>query len=318
MKKIFFAFILFLGIGFIGWPVANVLAVGVAPALLDIELYPGKEKQEKIQLVNTNLSDETYYLDTMAFEPKNNEGIPVFLMDKKDTLSEWMIFSENPVMVPAGSSKEISFSVVVPNEVDSGTYYTAITISKAPAEIVSTSGVSMEAKTAVLLFVTVLGQTNRSFELIQFAPSQGKHFFSSLPPGFLMSIKNTGNVLSIPSGAIEIKNMFGQTIETLDINPSQGRILPFHSRTYFITWGDDVADTFKDQWMYEWNNLHFGYYQARLTLQTESGINSEYVNWNFWIIPWRVFLSSGMLFLIIVGFGFRFLKVFRPVKKKLV
>ena len=137
------------------WIPRLVFAFGLSPSLIEEEGYRGEVMEKTITLINTSSSSQTYYLDVLGFEPKEEEGIPVFDFQAQPIMASWFAFPENPVSVTAKTKREIPITIAIPADAPSGTFYLAVTVSPAPEEIIS-RGTSVQAKTAVLFFLTVL------------------------------------------------------------------------------------------------------------------------------------------------------------------
>jgi hypothetical protein len=258
----------------------------------------------------------------MAFEPNAQEGTPIFDAQKKDLLSSWIIFPENPITIEANSWKEIPFSLMIPLDISSGTYHTSITISPAPSEIISSSGASVEGKTAILLFVTILGETKEEADIIEFKPTESKSFFSTPPQEFSLMIQNKGNVLLVPTGIMQIKNSFGQIVASFQVNEQEGRLLPQQTRTYPISWGPKESSSLKEQWLNEWNYLHFGRYTAHLDLFYGSLDGSKKMplqaTTTFWIIPWHIAISFIVILFFLLDLFIFFPRLFKKRNKKFI
>ena len=145
-----------------------VSAIAATPALIELSLDRGESVEETISVINAHASERTYYVGTVSFEAGQEDGTPQFFSESTnpDRLENWISFDSNQFIVPANSRAEIPFKVNVPNDIPSGGYYGAVTISPAPADIVATNGAIIEAKTAVLVLVTVEGETTQQAELL--------------------------------------------------------------------------------------------------------------------------------------------------------
>src|SRR3990167_8856074 len=130
--------------GLFVWMPRSVFAFGLSPSLLEIEGHRGEVIEKTITLINTSSSSQTYYVSTLGFEPKEEEGIPVFDFQAQPIMASWFAFSENPLVVQAQNTKEIKVIIAIPADIPSATYYLAVTISPAPEEIIS-QGASVQA-----------------------------------------------------------------------------------------------------------------------------------------------------------------------------
>ena len=274
------------------WIPRLVFAFGLSPSLIEEEGYRGEVMEKTITLINTSSSSQTYYLDVLGFEPKEEEGIPVFDFQAQPIMASWFAFSENPLVVQAQNTKEIKVTIAIPADIPSATYYLAVTISPAPEEIIS-QGASVQAKTAVLFFVTVLGEgESQNVALLDFFSEAP---LSSLgPEKFIFRLQNQGTIMAAPTGTIIVRDVFGRRAADLEANGTGGRLLPGKNRTYEVPWQMIKIDSFLDRVFEQWRHFRLGPYTADLYL---SYGNQEEIKdtIRFWIIPWHAFLSLGIL-----------------------
>lgn len=258
-------------------------AAAISPSVVELESLPGDVVESSFNILNTGASEQTYFLDLLAFEPSGEDGTPLFTPEKtnRSEFLSWIDFPVREVLVPAVSKVEVPFSVVVPDDIPAGSYYGAITVSTAPTDVVTSNGATIEAKTAVLVFLTVGGETVEKLELLDFSVEQ---WGSTLPFGtFRYRVQNQGNVHLTPSGAIKLVGMLGQEIATVDANQAEGRVLPSSTRTYEVTFGRDDMN-WLDRAGYQLRHLLIGPVQVELSvIYGESG--SLDVTMTMWVLP---------------------------------
>ncbi len=273
-------------------------AAAVSPSVIELSSSLGGVIDSSFTIFNTGASEQVYFLDLLAFEPNSEDGTPMFTPEASDQneLLSWIDFPVREVPVPAQSKVEVPFNVAVPDDVVSGSYYGAITVSTAPSDIVASNGAMIEAKTAILVFLTIEGETIEKLELLDFSVNQAS---STLPFGtFQYRLQNQGNVHLTPAGEIALIGLFGQTIDVVDANEAQGRVLPSSTRTYEVMFDGDTS------WLaaagYQLRHLAIGPVTAQLTLtygETEI-LETQTV---MWLIPWQLLslLVAGVLVLVL-------------------
>ncbi len=261
-------------------------ASAISPAVVELAGSRGETIESIFTVLNAGASDQLYFLDLLSFESSGEDGTPAFVPKKTngDAFLSWVVFPVHEVLVPARSKVEVPFQVVVPDDIASGSYYGAITVSTAPSDVVETNGATIEAKTAILVFLTVAGETVESLELLDFTLEQTD---ASHPFGlFSFRLQNQGNVHLTPVGEIRLMGMFGQTIVALDANPTEGRVLPGSTRTFTVAY--EPADM---SWLqtagYQLRHLAFGPINAELKL-VYGGDGRIEATWSFWMIPWEL------------------------------
>lgn len=284
---------------------AFIRAAAISPSVVELTSAPGETVESSFTILNTGVSEQTYFIDLLAFEPSEEDGTPVFTPGQisENQFLSWMKFPIREVSVPELSKVDVPFSIVVPDDIPAGSYYGAITVSTAPTDIVATNGAIIEAKTAILVFLTVRGETTEKLELLDFMIEQTG---STLPFGTLRyRVQNQGNVHLIPVGDVRLTGLFGQEIASLNANESDGRVLPSSTRTYDISFGSkDVR--WIDRAGYQLKHLLFGPVTAQLTLAYgQAGSLTKQTT--VWVVPVEllVILGSGLLIVLLLSYKLR-------------
>lgn len=297
MRRVLFIFIAL----FLIWiPTQYALAFAVAPNSLEISGNRGETIAQKFSLVNTKDNDQTFYLDVIKFTASDESGSPKFIPFEQDhnNLPEWISFKNKSVTVPSRSWAEINFTISIPQDIASGGYYAAITVSESPSEVVASNGATIQVKTAILLFLTVNGETVEQAGLLDFSVTPTT-WTDQLVGKFNYRIQNQGNVHLTPTGTITFKDIFGRTIITVDANPEQSRALPNTTRLFEGTFGNKEIGFFSVI-ENQITNLTIGPISANLeTIYGGSNQKIEATT-TFWLIPWQLLLTVVGLILILL------------------
>lgn len=274
-------------------------AAAVSPATIDLLGSRNESVASTFTVVNTQSTDQIYYLDTLSFQPKNETGEPQFSSQKTlDDLARWISFPSDRILVPARSKLDVPFTVQVPADISSGSYQSAITVSSAPAEVVATNGAIIEAKTAILVFLTVKGDSIKKAALLDFL-SKGTWLRSNLHQTFTYRIQNQGNVYTIPEGTITIKDLIGRTIQTRVANEEKSRVLPMSTRFFQTT--SQKPSGFLNRLKDQSKLFAIGPMHATLALNLGEGFQPIQSTLSFWYVPYQLILSVvifiGLIFL---------------------
>ncbi|NQV89024.1 MAG: hypothetical protein HQ488_01755 [Parcubacteria group bacterium] len=279
-----------------------VSAASVSPSLLEITAERGETTEESISVINTSRIDKTYYLDVIEFIARKEGGEPQFLTSGESNSEHlgWFSFKTDTVIVPAESVGEVVFDVSVPPNVPSGGYYAAVTISESPEDLLASNGTMIDAKIAVLMLITVEGETIESARLLDFMSDMSGGLLSTLDLDTQYRIQNQGNVHIFPSGTISVTDFFGRAISEIDANETLGRVLPDSTRAYkaSISSGDHVG------W-YELINHQAQYFAIgpmTVTLDLMYGNDSLPIQaqFSFWLIPWQLGLTVILLVVLLL------------------
>lgn len=275
-----------------------VQAASVSPNSIEIIGSRGGTIDSVVTILNTGASEQSYFLDVLPFEPSDESGTPQFAPKDSDPqgFASWIAFSVSEIAIPAQTKVEVPFQVIVPDDISSGGYYAAVTVSTTPSEVVATNGATIEAKTAVLVFLTVEGETVEKLGLLDFMLERDD---ASHPFGlFSYRLQNQGNVHVTPVGVIRIRGMFGQTVRTFNANEAEGRVLPDSTRTFTVSYqpvegswiaraGDQLA------------HLAFGPMTAELSLGYGLD-NTIQASWSLWAIPYEL-INLLLLMVVVIG-----------------
>ena len=272
----------------------------IAPSSIELEANRGEVVSGAVTIMNTSDVRQTYYLGTLKFEPRDEGGSPMFITYEEDHtgLPEWIAFSEESVSLLPDEFREVSFQVAVPADIASGTHYAAVTVSRAPADIIP-GGATVEAKSAALLFVDVLGETTEEVTLLDFGLTDSS-WVSRLPISFTYRLQNQGNIAVVPDGWVELRYFAGESFMQRGANQEKGKLLPGATRSYKVVY--EPADHLQgiDRFVKEHFRLWApGPYIASLSLEygEKGSINSESI---IWVIPWQTVTILAILFLVIL------------------
>lgn len=289
LRRIFLVFL----IAFCTLFPASSFAFSITPGIIDFGSPKGETGTAEFLLINTSSQEKTFYFDTQNFSASES-GSPVFDASSKKDLATWMTLPSS-LDVDANSQSQISFSVSVPDDIPSGSYQAAITISEYPSQVVAANGATIEATIALLVFVTVEGENIARFGLLD-ANADFTDRLVSLPKGeFTYRVQNQGNILLIPSGVFVIRDAFGRALYEQPLNISQGRVLPGTTRTFSEeTLSPQSWKEFLGMQLRFWS---FGPMTGEVWVTAEG--QEEVALFSFWYVPWQLgAVVFGCLFLI--------------------
>lgn len=291
--------LIFIALFLIWIPAQYALAFAVSPSTLETSGNRGETIQQKFNLVNTQDNDQTFYLDTIKFTAGDESGSPKFIPFEKDHsgLPEWLSFKNKAVTVPGRSWTEVNFTISIPADVASGGYYAAVTVSETSSEVVADNGATLQAKTAILIFLTVNGETQEKAGLLDFSVTPTT-WTDQLAGNFIYRIQNQGNIHLTPTGTVIFKDIFGRTIAVVDANSKKSRTLPNTTRSFEDAFGKK-ENNFISAVKNEIATLAIGPIAANLEVVYGSNNQTLHATSTFWLIPWQLLLSIVGLFFII-------------------
>lgn len=265
-------------------------AASLSPSVIEIDAKRGENISQNFSIINTSAAEQSYYLDIMKFEAQEDTGSPKFIQYKDDHkgLAEWISFNSRTVSVPANSRAEIPYKINVPQFAEAGGQYAAITVSLTPSDVVATNGAIIDAKTAMLIIMTVEGETVKKAGLLDFTSNLGEINFR-IDGKFDVRLQNQGNVHLTPTGTVNIKDFFGRTLLTRDINLSKGRVLPNSTRKYSVDFSEGQYGGLLTTIKHQLKNFAVG--PVSVVLELDYGSDTQIIDEIKMIyLPWQLLI----------------------------
>lgn len=268
----------------------GVGAFGVSPALLDLSGKRGETIPGTFTLINTSAAEQSYYLGALSFFSGEDSGEPQFVSPDADQseLTTWIQFPHVHVTLSAGSKADVPFQVSIPDGALSGSYHAAIVVSDTPPQLAEGSGSVVRANMAVLVFLTVEGETVSQAAVLDFSSAQGGP--RALPSfDYQYRVQNQGNVDVKPSGTVTVRDAFGRVLAQANANEDSGRILPKTTRAFHGHVGP-TPPTLRDTLQNEFGLFAIGPVTVTLALQYGNG-QSLTAAFTQWVFPWHAMLA---------------------------
>jgi len=283
-------------------------ALTVAPPLSELDLTPGQTTQTQIKLYNETRNPVTLYSEVVNFGASGETGNPSYdFSGEKIGLSSWIDVAPGPITINAGDSAEIPIKINTPENAEPGGHYAVVFFSENPPSAESNQ-VAIGTKVGTLYLADVAGDVTEDATIAEFGTTASR--YSRLPVNFFVRYNNIGNIHLRPTGKITIKNMFGKTAGTVQVNATRAATLPGQIRRYEASWEKNAvdntpADAFSGFWQEytnDWHNFAFGKYTATIvmTAQTSTQAIQKTSTTQFWVIPWRLLLVDGLVIIIII------------------
>ncbi|MBI5037721.1 MAG: hypothetical protein HZC01_03415 [Candidatus Kerfeldbacteria bacterium] len=284
---------------------ANASALTIIPPSLEFEAPPGQTYETTVKLFNETDQAVTLYTETTNFGAAGESGRPSYRFDADpEGLSSWVTVGDGPFELGPGERVNVPLKVTPPADAEPGGHYAAVFFSDTPPTAAAGGTVSVGTKIGILLLARIPGEIVESGSIKEFYLGDKTSGINRLPVTFVTRFENTGNLHLRPTGSIEVTNMLGRAVSTLEFNPANGATLPKTIRKYETIWqkGDVVEGSgFWNEFANERNNLAIGKYTATIT--TDAGIETtltDSASFTFWVFPWRVMLIWGVGIIIIL------------------
>jgi hypothetical protein len=255
-----------------------------------LRIKPGEKTQ--ITLKVRNASAHPLTVDSLALDFILDEDgqTPVPVSDATSnrwSLTKWLTISPSSQTLAPNQIGQINVVIDVPTDALPGGHYAMVTHQPQLVSQPNASGqvldlpsnAAINQRVGSLLYVIVDGPINEEAFVRDF------HFPKLTeygPVPFSLSIDNGSDVHIRPQIGIEIYNLLGKRVETLQLEPKN--VFPLMSRE------------FSGQWDKVWGS---GFYKAKLTMSYGSGGRVVLASTNFWLIPYKL-VAAGLVVLIVI------------------
>ena len=213
----------------LGSPVFADIGVALSPMDEKIVLNPGDTYNGILTVTNqyTNSEDLDFTVEVKPFYVDENYNYDLKTNNGDfNQIVDWITLSETEGILPINHSKEINYTINVPETAPAGGQYAAIRVATKPKDVNKEDAINLEQVVGVAccLYVEITGDTIKQGEIADI------NVPSFLLSGNIMgtaSIKNTGNVHGIANYTLQIYPLFSnEEVYTNEEEPQKMIILP--------------------------------------------------------------------------------------------
>ncbi len=231
--------------------------------------------------------------DFLASDKEDGEPLPILDDDAPRPRNSFKDLVEPLDNIPLNPREQVTIDVpiTVPEDANTGGYYGIVRFE--PADVGDAGNVTLSASVGSIALIRVPGDLTERLDLVQLSASQDgalRSFFTGGDVDVLVRLRNSGDIHLQPNGRVLIKNMFGDTIESYELNDATPRayILP------------DTIRRFQDSLE---NDRWFGRYTIETSIgHMQGGGEPLSAVATFWYIPvWA--LIALFVAIAAVGFG---------------
>ena len=269
---------------------ATTQSFQISPPTANFAGDPGSQSKGTVKVTNLTDSPISLKIGKQNFVAKGEEG-EIELVDDANplySLAPWFNIGVASIDVPARATREVSYTVDLPDRAQPGGRYGSIIFSSAPPKLPSgVSGATVQQNIAALVFQRINGKAIEKLDVKSFAPD--KEFYEFGPVKLTARLENTGNVHEKAIGTIKIKNMLGMTVDTIPL--SEHFVIPGAIRRLHNDW--PAAGKSKP--------FMIGRYTAELEATYGSGQKLA-ASTSFVVFPWKAAAAilSALILLILL------------------
>ncbi len=258
----------------------------IGPGKIEVEGKPGETVIKEISITNRISDERIFELSVEDISGTNDPDTSVVLMgDEKGpyTLKDYISFPQKTFKLNLGERAWVPVSITIPQNAEPGGLYGSVLIST----LSSSKEYNNEGETkspvitrvGTLFFVTVPGDVKTEGVTKELSLNGGKWWYEKGPIEFHILYENTGSIHLNPYGELRIKNLFGEEVGFVEMEPWFA--LPNSLRTRDIIWDRELL---------------FGRYTVSAYVNRGYGDIVDEVSTSFWVLPWKV---VGLIFLVV-------------------
>lgn len=285
------------------------LAVGdfvVGPGKAEVQVKPGQTMVYEISVANRISDNRTFEINIEDIAGAEDGSRSVVLLGDETgpyTLKNYLSVPQRTFTLDLGERARIPITIKVPADAEPGGFYGSVLVST-----VRESGQNDEAETVrspiiarigTLFFVTVPGDIKYEGETKELTLVDKKWWYERGPIELAIAYENKGSIHLNPYGELRIKNLFGEEVGFVELEPWFA--LPKSLRSREVTWDRELL---------------FGRYEATVNINRGYDDVVDQKSVVFWVLPWKA-VGSIFLVLFIIIFGLRFFfRTFEFKRKK--
>jgi hypothetical protein len=277
----------------------------VGPGRAEITVSPGDTVVQEITVTNRISDGRTFNLEVEDITGSTDGSTSVSLTGQERgpySIRDYVSFPEKSFEISLGERARIPVRITVPADAEPGGYYGSVLVStertnKSEEENISRSPII--ARIGSLLFIRVRGNAEIGGETKSIRTTDGKWWYEKGPVNLSIAYENTGSVHVNPYSEVSVRNMFGEEVGYVELEP--WFVLPKSLRNRDFTWDREFL---------------FGRYTVEATVHRGYDDKTDVVTTSFWVLPWKI-VAGAFVILFIIIFGIRaFFRTFEFSRKK--
>jgi hypothetical protein len=268
----------------------------ISPVRSELTISKGQSQQVTVTILNPTDSATVAGATVNDFVASSDEsGNPRLILNDNlpDPARDFksLVGKIPNVTLPPHASKDVTVTISVPSNANSGGYYGAIRFF--PTITGKQSTVGLTASVGTLFLITVPGNLIEKLNLTQLSAAQNgsaTNFITSGKVSVMNRLDNVGDIHVQPFGKVLVKNMFGKTVTSYEFNNSipRANILPDSIRKFI----DPVSI-----------KSLFGHYTIQESLAYSNGSgNLINATAGFWYLPVWFLLAVAVVVVLLVSF----------------
>lgn len=197
---------------------ATSLSLSIDPPITVINAIPPTNVTSIINIQNKDDSQITLQIQIKPFRAKGENGELEYSRDSLEILKDIRVMDAGApvksITLEPKQKKELALNIDVPKNTNISDYYFSILFISTGSSSVESNSSQNQIGIVTNVLLSVGPMENSTAVLEEFSSGI---FLEKGPVPFTVRVKNTGTHFIKPTGAITVKNMFGQTVGKLDL-----------------------------------------------------------------------------------------------------
>ena len=213
----------------------------ISPPSFDIKGNPGDVLNNSVKIENITNQPLELTAKAISFVAYGNEG-QIQLTDEDSTYSikSWVTFQNPEFTVQPGEVKLFNYFINIPQNAQPGSHFGSIVFSTSPTASQASSAQIVQEIGSVIL-IKLPGDVVEKATISSF--KSDSNYFTNPKVKLDSILDNTGSVVVQPSGTLTIQDVFGNTVQTIVVQPKN--ILPGSQRVFDQEFDFDKVGFFK-------------------------------------------------------------------------
>ena len=252
------------GVG--GYPANPDPGVPFSESWFIYNLDLGESKQDAVLVFNTTDEVKAVKLYAVDSTPSNQGNFALKGEDDPRVgIGAWIELSEEVIILEPGQSKEVAFTITIPEDADVGEHSGGIILQKAdPSNVDAETGASIVTRVGIRVYQTVPGEITKDIELKDFSVEE--IFSPTEGPMYEINVtaKNNGNVTLTPKARLEVTGWGKLEYFTRsNFNFNEGIVIDFKDLTDFFSAAQaKLTSSLMARFRFSFASYHFLYCSA--------------------------------------------------------
>lgn len=265
----------------------------VGPGRTELEVRPGESITSEITVTNRISDDREFRLEVEDIVGSSDGRSLISLSDGERSpysVLDYISFPKESFQLELGERARIPVTITIPEDAEPGGFYGTVLVStvRVGSSVENAPRSPIIARIGSLFFITVPGdiETEGEFTELSLIGNNG-WWYEDGPIEAALTYENKGSIHLNPYGEISVRNMFGEEVGFVELEP--WFVLPKAVRSREVSWDREFL---------------FGRYTmtARVNRGYDDIVDTQSVT--FWVLPWKI-VGGVLLALFVILFSIR-------------